>query len=186
MSANADSVASQGEFTSKIPPSEPLTTTGHSVGTKIGNDAAPEFHAQVLPAGTAPAERTFQPNPINETPGQANNDDTLRSHGKESTYTSAESTLGGATSGDVHTGIGKPIQGQTRNDPTGTEGGSLAGRGASGVASTSGVADGRDDARQRGLDREGGALAGKKDTLDGVEAENREPVGATELAAERD
>jgi len=102
----------QGEFNPHKPRDEPLTTSGHKPGVNVGNDTAPEFHAQTLPAGSAPPSRTFQPNPVGETPGQADNDATLRSHGKESTYTNAIDTLGGATSGDVHTGLGHPGQGQ--------------------------------------------------------------------------
>ena len=141
----------------------------HQPGVKVGNDAAPEFHAQTLPPGSAPADRTFQPNPISETPGQADNDNVLRSHGKEGTYTSAESTLGGSTSGDVHTGLGKPIQGQTshekRNEPD-HEGSGLVGVGASGAASGNQTADERLDPKQRGLERESGDIAGKKFSTD--------------------
>lgn len=32
------------------------------------------------------------------------------------TWTNAQSTITGATSADVHTGLGKPVQGQTTND----------------------------------------------------------------------
>jgi hypothetical protein len=45
----------------------------HAPGVKVGNDAAPEFNAQTLPAGTAPSDRTFAPNTQNEIPGQAMN-----------------------------------------------------------------------------------------------------------------
>ena len=81
-----------------------------------GKDRAPEFSAQTFPAGTAPPENTFKPNPISETPGQADNEDTLGSDDKESTYTRALDTLGGATSGDVHTGLGHPGSGQTSTE----------------------------------------------------------------------
>lgn len=109
---------------------------------------------QTLPAGSAPPESTFQPDPISETPGQANNEDALRSHGKESTYTSAESTLGGATSADVHTGFGHPGQGTTAADKQHGSGGGLIGRGASGQASELGAVDERSDPGQRGIERE--------------------------------
>ncbi|MCJ1484043.1 hypothetical protein MMC06_004211 [Schaereria dolodes] len=112
-----------GQFSSHVPRSEPLTTHGHKPGIKLGNDAAPEFSAQTLPAGTAPTDRTFAPNSTFEVPGQADNDAVLRSHGKESTQTTAESTLGGATSGDVHTGLGKPAQGQTHGEEKVHDGG---------------------------------------------------------------
>ena len=107
----------------------------------VGNDAVPEFHAQTLPAGTAPKESTFQPNPISEVPGQANNDDVLRAHGKESTKVNASDTLGGATSADVHTGYGHPGQGQTAADNKHGREGGLIGAGASGAQSTLGQTD---------------------------------------------
>ncbi|MCJ1308496.1 hypothetical protein MMC25_002149 [Agyrium rufum] len=134
-SVNPDSSTNaQGPFKAKIAPSEPLTTSGHAVGTKVGNDAVPEFHAQTLPAGSAPADRTFKPNPVNETPGQAGNELAGRQHGKEDTSTSAADTLGGTTSGGVHTGIGKPIQGQT-----GTELDSNTGRSAGKMGQNTGL-----------------------------------------------
>ncbi|MCJ1475492.1 hypothetical protein MMC13_004155 [Lambiella insularis] len=184
MSVNADAQGEQqGEFSSKVQPSESLTTHGHKPGVMVGNDDAPTFSAKVLPAGSAPADRTFQPNPINETPGQANNDDTLRSHGKESTYTSAESTLGGATSGDVHTGLGKPVELSKRE--TNKTGSGLVGRGASGAPSGNMMVDERKTPSQRGLERESGYLAGKKSTKD-EGAEELPNVSAEEVAAERD
>ncbi|KAL9007671.1 MAG: hypothetical protein Q9173_007110, partial [Seirophora scorigena] len=112
----------------------------HKPGVLVGNDNAPEFTAKTLPPGSAPADRTFKPNNISEVPGQADNPDVLRSHGKESTQTTAESTLGGATSGDVHQGLGKPIQGQSSSElhggkaGAGREGG-LVGVGVSGAKS---------------------------------------------------
>lgn len=184
MSANPDSVPNQGDFSSRIPPTKDSQSGGHAVGTKIGNDAFHTFSAQVLPAGSAPAESTFQPNPISETPGQANNEDTLSSNDKESTYTSASDTIGGASSGDVHTGLGQPIAGQTAGEEK-ADRGSLIGVGASGAASGNQMTNGADDERQRGLDRETGNLAGKKDTLNDKSGDATN-VTADELAAERD
>lgn len=93
------------------------TQIQHQLGTKPSPyDHAPEFHAQTLPPGTAPAGSSFTPNAVNETPGQALNPDVLRSHGKESTYVPPSDTLQGATSQDVHTGLGKPMQGQTQTE----------------------------------------------------------------------
>ena len=40
--------------------------------TIVGNDKVPEFEAQTLPPGSAPADRTFRPNPVGEVPPQAN------------------------------------------------------------------------------------------------------------------
>ena len=85
-----------------------LTFIKHQVGQQVGNDAAPEFHAKVLPAGSAPAENTFKPNPVNEVPGQADNTEAMnRSHGKESTYSDPMDMPGAATSKSVHTPIGE-------------------------------------------------------------------------------
>lgn len=81
----------------------------HQPGRQIGNDAVPEFDAQVLPAGSAPASKTFQPNPIDEAPGQANNPVA------NETATSALD-MPGATSGDVHAGYGRPASGQTSSE----------------------------------------------------------------------
>jgi F-box/leucine-rich repeat protein 7 len=64
-----------------------------------------------VPKGTAPEENLFYPNPQGTVPGS--NEDMLRSHGKESTQTTASSTLGGATSADVNKGMGKPAVGQS-------------------------------------------------------------------------
>ncbi|KAL8744694.1 MAG: hypothetical protein Q9184_007968, partial [Pyrenodesmia sp. 2 TL-2023] len=127
-----------------------------------------------------PESRTFKPNNISEVPSQADNPDVLRSHGKESTHTTASSTLGGATSADVHTGLGKPIQGQSSSElhggkaGAGREGG-LAGVGASGAASGNQMVDEKTQPSQRGVEKEGGALAGKKSNTD---------VGADELPNE--
>ncbi len=82
----------------------------------------------------------------------------LRSHGKESTHTTASSTLGGATSGDVYTGLGKPVQGQNVSDRSG----GLVGVGASGAASSNQMVDTDLQVNQRGLNKEGGVMAGKK------------------------
>lgn len=106
----------------------------HAPGVQVGNDAAPEFHAQQVAPGTAPKADLYQPNPINETPGQANNDLAGRQHGKENTTTSALDTLNGATSGDVHQGLGQPMAGQTHSDVDGkvARGGGRLGTGGEG------------------------------------------------------
>ncbi|MCJ1319498.1 hypothetical protein MMC15_004834 [Xylographa vitiligo] len=183
VNAAAQGTAQSGEFSSKIPRSEPLTTSGHKPGVKVGNDAAPTFSAQVLPAGSAPADRTFAPNPIHETPGQANNEDALGAGGEESTYTAAADTLGGATSGDVHTGLGLPVEVSATEQKYGA-GTGLVGRGASGAASGNVPVDERTTPSQRGLERESGVLAGRKFDTDGG-AEETPGVTAEELAAER-
>lgn len=166
--SNTDSVSgpNQGEFHAARPRDEPLTTHGHKPGINVGNDAVPEFHAKTFPPGSAPASNTFTPDSSSEVPGQADNDAVLRSHGKESTQTTASSTLGGATSADVHTGFGHPGQGQTsselrhggptsKKDPVGSTF-------ASGAPSGNMMADERMQESQRGLEKEGGDLAGTK------------------------
>ena len=188
---NADSMTNaQGEFNPKVPRSEPLTTSGHQIGQKVSPaDHAPEFSAKVLPAGTAPEERTFAPNPAGEVPGQADN--------PESTVQSDPLDFPGATSGDVHKGFGHPGQGQTsselRNEGQHTSkkvGSGLEGAGAQGGSGL------REDGMNRefrelardtpvgehgpasGRNRDGGAGA----SLDG--AESVEPVKDTEVAGE--
>ncbi|KAL9111684.1 MAG: hypothetical protein Q9227_003958 [Pyrenula ochraceoflavens] len=173
-----------------------MTTKGHQVGKLVSEkDRAPEFSAQTLPPGSAPADRTFVPNTRSEVPGQADNEQTLRQHGKESTYTPASATLGGATSGDVNTGYGHPGQGQSsaelRHD--GQSGRTRQGGGLEsiGVDSGAGVVSGRDREDQRALDRD--FTAGTKGTMEAERgnktldgAENMLPEGAQTLASERD
>ncbi|KAB8232494.1 hypothetical protein ETB97_000857 [Aspergillus alliaceus] len=97
--------------------SEPLTDKGHQPGLKVSpKDYAPEFHAETYPPGTAPASNSYTPNAQNEPGSQAKNPNVERSHGKESVKTTAEQTLMGATSQDVHTGLGHPGSGQTSTE----------------------------------------------------------------------
>ncbi|KAL9099130.1 MAG: hypothetical protein Q9163_005324 [Psora crenata] len=173
-SRNADANVNQpGEFGSHIGRQPPLTTTGHQPGHKVGNDAAPEFSAKTLPPGSAPAESTFTPNPVSEIPSQALNPDNDRRHGKESTKTSASDTLGGATSADVHKGMGHPGQGMTSkelkhdgNQTASKEGSGLASVGASGTASSNQMADARTEPNVRAYDQEDGHLAGQRGGAD--------------------
>lgn len=80
------------------------------MGVKVGNDAAPDFHAQTLRAGTSPPDRTFYPNPLSTIPGQS------YPNSNRGTWQNAQSTIGGATSQDVYKGMGKPCIGQTTGD----------------------------------------------------------------------
>ncbi|KAM0326132.1 hypothetical protein ACHAQA_006725 [Verticillium albo-atrum] len=125
VNSNPASVAgpNQGEFHPKVPASEPLTTKGHAPGTLVGNDAKPEFHAEAHPAGTAPSKDTFQPDPSTDAvPGET---------------PKASETLGGATSADVHTGLGHPGAGMTSQEQHGgkrkSDGNGLEGVGANAV-----------------------------------------------------
>lgn len=88
--------------------------------------AGEEFHAQTLPAGTAPKADTYAPQTTQ---------DVLTA----TETTSAQDTITGATSGDVHMGHGHPGSGQSSNelhhDGGKTHGGSLQGVGAKGATS---------------------------------------------------
>ncbi|ROT41677.1 hypothetical protein SODALDRAFT_331448 [Sodiomyces alkalinus F11] len=98
----------------------------HAIGTKVGNDAYQEFHAETHPPGTAPKENTYQPQTQHEVPGQASNPYTT-------TRTEASDTLPGATSADVHKGLGHPGSGQTSNEGDRKHRSGLEGVGASAV-----------------------------------------------------
>lgn len=151
----------------------------------VGNDAVPTFNAQTLPPGTAPADRTFEPEPRNEVPSQASVSADADDHAP---LTSASDTLGGATSADVYTGLGKPLQGQTstelrhegqhhRKNPGGY-GAGLVGTGASGASSGNQPADEHVQPSQRGLEKEEATTAGTRGS-------EKIEIGADELPNER-
>ncbi|KAM3509622.1 hypothetical protein MY10362_000515 [Beauveria mimosiformis] len=107
-SKNADSVvAEHAEIHSRVPPSEPLTRKGHAPGILVGNDRVPDFEAKTYPPGTAPASQTFRPNPQGLIPAGSEDG----SNGAK-----ASSTIAGATSADVHKGLGHPGSGQTSQE----------------------------------------------------------------------
>ncbi|KAF9695714.1 hypothetical protein EKO04_006592 [Ascochyta lentis] len=170
MSQNPDAVSNQGEFAGHVRPSEPLMTGGHQPGKIVSEaDRAPEFHAETLPAGTAPKADTFTPNP------DINN---------QKTFTSASSTLVGADSGSVHTGLGHPGQGQTSSE---LHDGSKQSGGGGGLAGLKenyeqgNVADLKDDpthAKQRNLNRE---EAGTRGNVGGPAAQEQEPEQAAQV-----
>ena len=176
-SRNPDAVANQGEFHSRVPPAEPLQTGGHKPGVKVGNDALPEFHAETYPAGTAPPERSFQPRPEGEVPAQALNENL-----DSSSQTRTTDTLPGSTSADVHTGHGKPLQGQENREMHGHHGNRREGAGLEGVGASVGV----DMARQKGADLPEGVEPGTrgKASADYPSASDRVPVSAETVAAE--
>lgn len=89
----------------------------------------------------------------------------------------------------MHSGLGKPAQGQTSNElrhdgaHTSTkQGGGLAGVGASGVPSSNHMVDTDTQPEQRGLDKEEGVFAGtrgdKGEEYPQPPAQNREPESA--------
>lgn len=77
----------------------------------VGNEALPKFTAKTLPPGSAPSDRTFRPNYANTIPPTSEAADNNKD--PDDTTTSASETLVGATSRDVYTGFGKPVQGQS-------------------------------------------------------------------------
>ncbi|KAK5166656.1 uncharacterized protein LTR77_008200 [Saxophila tyrrhenica] len=183
--ANSGPGGSSGEFSSKIERDEPMTTHGHQPGKLVGNDNVPEFEAETLPAGSAPASRTFQPNNASEIPPQANMSD--RSD-PESVQAHASDTIPGATSGSVNTGLGKPMQGQTSNEMRhdGEKGRKNPGQGGSeGLKQTEGfkTVDPHDPQFKdlRALDKDEAVSRG---TTGGPAAQEREPETATRVATE--
>jgi len=97
------------------------------------------------------------------------------------TWTNAQSTITGATSADVNTGIGKPVAGQTSSE---LHDGSHERAGLTGVG-----ADKSDPIRERGLDidfpkgTKGDSGVNREDITG---AEERLPETAESVAAERD
>ncbi|OTB09819.1 hypothetical protein K445DRAFT_380626 [Daldinia sp. EC12] len=178
---NTESLSHQGEFHGRVAPAEPLTTTGHKPGVKVGNEAVPEFHAEKYPPGTAPRENTFQPRPEGETPAEAPNVESQQ-------LTDPVDTLGGTTSQAVHTGLGKPIQGQSGAELHGNLQGDHTNRRKKEHAGLEGTgASVGDSVRQKGGDLPEGVEKGTrgKGSADYPSAADRIPTSAKELAAER-
>ncbi|XP_014558995.1 hypothetical protein COCVIDRAFT_93094 [Bipolaris victoriae FI3] len=164
---NPDAVSDSRQFQGHVAPSEPLMKGGHQIGKLVGNDAVPEFHAQTLPAGSAPADKTYTPNP------DLNN---------QKMYQQASDTLQGATSADVHTGLGHPGQGQTSKE---LRDGSSVGQGLAGLASgvkdqqTGGdIATLKDDPKHAAQRNLGDVPTGQRGNVGGPPAEEREPAQA--------
>jgi hypothetical protein len=178
---NIDAIPQGTEFHASRPRDEPLTTHGHAPGVKASPaDRAPEFSAETYPAGTAPKEHTYQPQTQSEVPGQAMNPDT-----HSEAFTSAESTLPGATSQSVYnqTDFGRPNQGQTQREirHDGKSGRKKERSGLEGLAST-----GIDSVRAKGADLGPGIERGMrgKGSDDYPAAEERVPESAESVAAE--
>ncbi|KAK0390562.1 hypothetical protein NLU13_0066 [Sarocladium strictum] len=173
MSANPDAHFGQ-EIGNHVPPSEPMMKGGHKPGVKVGNDAVPEFHAETHTPGTAPADRTFTPNTKSEIPGQAFNDNMQNP-------ITASDTLPGATSADVHKGLGHPGSGQTSQELHGTHKRVRAGLEGVGAMPRDPIHDqGADRAYETNRRGKGGRAA-----EDYPGAEDRENVKAEEVASER-
>jgi hypothetical protein len=187
---NSAAVANQGEFHSRRPGTEPLTTKGvsltshrmlygrgpntfqHKPGVLASEkDRAPEFSAHTVPAGSAPASSTYTPNP------DLNN---------QKMYQDASTTLQGATSADVHTGLGHPGQGQTSSelrDNTRVDNGLVGLSSQTERSAKNENTTGRDPAfaHQRNLDD---VPTGQRGNIGGPPAEEREPETADRVAAE--
>ncbi|KAK5626707.1 hypothetical protein RRF57_002422 [Xylaria bambusicola] len=164
-SRNPESIQAGGEFHSRVTPSEPLTKGGHKPGVLVGNDRVPEFHAETYPAGTAPQEGTYQPHPSEtETPAQA-----------YGTTPNVADTLTGATSADMYTGMGKPIQGQYHREIVKPHGGHRK-KERNGVMGRGGE-EGVDSVRMKGADLPEGVYKGMrgKHTDEWPGAEERVP-----------
>ncbi|KAK4631499.1 hypothetical protein CLAFUW4_03622 [Fulvia fulva] len=150
---------------------EPASNNKHQPGKLVGNDQVPEFSAETLPAGTAPAPKTFQPNPSDEAPPAP-----------ASGTTAAQDTIGGSTSADVHAGLGKPISGQSSKELH--DGSQQRAGGIEGLKSTGqGTINPHDPAHagQRALDKDE-ATIGRSDVPD---AQERLPQSAESVASER-
>ncbi|RBQ69337.1 hypothetical protein FVER14953_04357 [Fusarium verticillioides] len=103
---NPDSLIGQGPFHARVNPAHPAVNKWHKPGNEQGNDAAPEYHAETFPPGTAPAENTFYPN-------------------SESNYTTEALNMPaldmpGSTSKDIYNSIdtvhGRPLIGQENRE----------------------------------------------------------------------
>ena len=153
----------------------------HKPGVKVNEaDQRPEHHLQTFPPGTAPASNSYTPN-VNDVGSQTNNPNVRSGQG-----TSVADTLTGATSQDVHTGFGKPLQGQTGVELAhdGEHGRKKQSAGLEGVgASLQDHGIERKFPNQRGIEREeaqNGTRGNKADRA----AENMMPEGAETLDAE--
>ncbi|PWY95280.1 hypothetical protein BO94DRAFT_484006, partial [Aspergillus sclerotioniger CBS 115572] len=185
---NVDSVANpqQGEFKPSVKPTAPLEEGGHQIGRKVApSDYVPEFRAETHPPGTAPASSSYQPNTAGEPGSQALNPNVERSHGKESVKTSASDTLMGATSQDVHTGLGHPGSGQTSNElrHDGQHGRKGQSAGLQQVGAQESEKFERQIPSQRGLERDE-ARPGQRGDKGALAAEDRNPEPAETAAAE--
>ena len=133
----------------------------------------------MLPAGSAPADKTFKPQndlevpPVGMQPG-------------DELHEATAPTVGETTSADVHTGLGHPGDGMSskeiRHDGDTSGGKSLEGVGAS--TREFKTVDERDPKmkQHRALDNDEAEVG--RGTTGGPAAEEREPVSAETVAAE--
>ncbi|KAH6617401.1 hypothetical protein F5144DRAFT_551862 [Chaetomium tenue] len=174
MSANPASVANQGEFHSRVPPSKPTSTSGNQPGHHVRNEAVPAFHAQTYTPGTAPSKDTYEPNPLNTIPGQALNPEAAPA-GRTGAL-----DMPGATSRDIHSAstFARPMEGQTGRELHGAHGVGKRKKERSGLEGV-GATDSRSEetvegrARALGADLPEGVERGVK--VSGPGAEERVP-----------
>ncbi|KAK3393972.1 hypothetical protein B0H63DRAFT_459623 [Podospora didyma] len=154
----------------------PMNRKGHQPGHNQHSSDAPEFHAQTLPAGTAPKEHLFRP-------PHAQNPEI------DPSFHPGPVDFPGATSKDVYadSAFGRPMEGQTGREifhAGGTDGkkirSGLEGRGSSGDSRETVEAKAR--ATRTDIPEEiGPGIRGQKT----AGATERIPVSASELASER-
>lgn len=94
------------EFHAKIQGTDPMTTKGHQLGQKTSPyDNVGTFSAETHPQGSAPKDKTFEPN---YQPGTEQRDEGFMDPGD----------VPGSTSQSVYAGLGKPIQEQNSVERT--------------------------------------------------------------------
>ncbi|KAI5818993.1 hypothetical protein BZA77DRAFT_385527 [Pyronema omphalodes] len=153
---NPSSITSGNAFHASRPRDHPMTTKGHQPGQLSSpKDHIETFHAQCLPAGTAPKDKTMTPNNIENDIGS-------------SIYPVGIEGMPGATSQSVHMGGGHPGSGMTSRElhHDGQQQGKGGKRQREGLvkfgrtdksrvpACDLGAADPKYDPKQRALDRE--------------------------------
>ncbi|KAH8800292.1 hypothetical protein F5884DRAFT_809910 [Xylogone sp. PMI_703] len=181
MSANPDSVVNQGEFHSRIPPSEPQPQPVYH--NKVGRGGVPESHLEVLEAGSAPQDRSFHPDTTNTFPGR-DPDTNL-----DEMHESGGDILPGATSKDVENDFNRPVQGQTSRElhGTGATKGAREELGLGGKGEKVGVQQkhGRSKySEHSGIDEQYTGKRQHEFNKDTTGAEEKLPVGAEEVASE--
>lgn len=163
-----------------LPPIHPQTNPHQSKpGDELSHSTHPSSHAEVHPRGTAPPEHTYQPNPTTSGPAHADALD-----------------MPGATSKDLNTGMGKPMQGMEGRELNHQlrgrkhEDGRMHPRGrvkeGTGLVGVGGEPP-KDPIRSRGLDLPEGIERGMKgkDKPDWPGAEERVPESAERVATEQ-
>lgn len=166
-------------------PSANMPSSQHQPGKLVGNDKLPEFQAETLPAGSAPASKTFQPD-VNAASQDGTAPPVQRYYKDgvgEGETADAASTIQGATSAQVHQGLGKPVQGQSSKELRSEAQGGLGGPEGVGGSARQATVDPHlpEHKGQRALDKDE-AVIGRSDV---PSAEERIPQSAESVASER-